>query len=172
MRMLSKKKKLCYLKKKLNFSAHCTFEFNHNITLRAGSTFRDRGGVVVNVSRIYQHPNFNIDTYDYDYSILEFSNLLKFSDQIQPVKLPSSGYLPVNTECIVSGFGVTEQGAIVTELRSAKVNTVDGRQCQESYKNVNFDITPRMICAKGLYSDACYADSVIIGDKLFKILTR
>ncbi|GLV38097.1 Spermathecal endopeptidase 1 [Carabus blaptoides fortunei] len=42
-----------------------------HFTLRAGSSIRETGGSVHQIKRIIQHPNFNEQTADYDYALIE-----------------------------------------------------------------------------------------------------
>jgi hypothetical protein len=88
-----------------HFSAHCTFFFPWSITLRFGTSFRDRDGLNVNVSKFYQNPNFNIKNYDYDISILKFTRPIKFTKGVFPIKLPTNENfeLPVGVTVKIAG---------------------------------------------------------------------
>lgn len=129
--------------------AHCT-TMTDNIVLRIGSTSRDRNGQLVKVSHVIQHPNFNPNTFDYDFSLLRFASLISFGGSVQPVKLPKEGeVLRSGVLCNVSGWGLTEDMDVPLDLRSTTVSIKDFLQCSRSYiiPEVQFEITKQMICA-------------------------
>lgn len=140
------------------------------MTLRAGSSIRDKNGIVIKVVRIFQHPLFNPRTFDYDCSILKFDRSIIFGGYLQPVKLPSEGeVLQTGTSCLVSGFGLTENFEYPNELLVTVVKIVNQKKCKANYAapGIDFNITARMICSGedkptklDGNSDACSGDSV------------
>ena len=59
--------------------------------VRVGTSFRASGGELFNVSEIIQHPKYNSWNIDYDFSLLRLETELKFSDSVQPIKIPCLG---------------------------------------------------------------------------------
>jgi Trypsin len=51
------------------------------------------------------HPLYDPNTYDYDFSILEFENTIKFTSVIKSAKLVAADVtFPVGSSCLISGF--------------------------------------------------------------------
>lgn len=165
----------------LTFLAHCPNEFGTNVTLRAGSTLRDTGGVIVQLMQIIIHPKFNDYTYDFDFAILKFQEDLIFNSKIQPVKLPNDHkWFKAGTVGLVSGFGVTNEESFdyPRRLHAIEVAVISWKRCYESYMmpGVDFEITCRMLCAgvdnpasPSGNNDACSGDSVRSTKKKFYV---
>uniref|UniRef100_T1GGZ8 Peptidase S1 domain-containing protein n=1 Tax=Megaselia scalaris TaxID=36166 RepID=T1GGZ8_MEGSC len=90
--------------RKIN-AAHCfLYNSGKNVKVRLGSTYLNSGGVVVNVTNITVHPDFNYVSFKYDIAILKLEpapppNLLQahtylFLDgaQHQRLLIPSQNY--------------------------------------------------------------------------------
>lgn len=75
-------------------------------TVRIGSTNQRSGGVVIGVRQFFQHGRYRPSTLDFDYSLVQLSTPLNFTNQTQPIALPNSNYqIPEGTTCTVSGWG-------------------------------------------------------------------
>lgn len=75
-------------------------------TVRVGSTSNQSGGLVVEVRRFFQHGRYKPRTLDFDYSLIQLSTRLNFTNQTQPIALPSANYRILDgTMCTVSGWG-------------------------------------------------------------------
>lgn len=118
------------------------------ITFRIGSELYGSGGSVVKVQRIVVHEDYDSRTIDFDYSLLQLSQPLNFSDQIKPIALPSvDDEVADGTFCLISGWGNTQNSSESrTKLRGAEVPIVNQEKCVEAYRSTN-TVTPRMICA-------------------------
>ncbi|KAJ8955228.1 hypothetical protein NQ318_000254 [Aromia moschata] len=69
-------------------AAHCLHGVEViNLSVRAGSSTKSFGGQLVDVRRIYTHPEYNIRTLDYDFALLEL-------DQPITVQTASPAILP------------------------------------------------------------------------------
>lgn len=118
-----------------------------DLTLVVGTSTHAEGGTRVTIKRIVQHHLFN-SKIDYDFSLLELSDTLEFSDKMQHIKLaapPKS----VNDGglCLVTGWGATKNNSESRDnLRGAFVPIVNQRKCHQSYAKYG-GITDRMICA-------------------------
>ncbi|XP_017769480.1 PREDICTED: trypsin-7-like [Nicrophorus vespilloides] len=143
-------------------AAHCTDGLTaSSLTIRAGSTYRGSGGQVVQVSAITQNPNYNKENIDYDISVLRLSMPLNFGAGVQAVGLPSlNQQVPVDTDCIVSGWGaISEGGGSPSQLQAVHVRIISVATCKSAYGSAA--ITDRMICAGYTNGgmDACQGDS-------------
>lgn len=131
---------------------------NPGYRARVGSKRWLMGGNVYKLKRAIQHEKFNLKTVDYDFSLLELEDKIKFNDRVQPVGLPSASLeLKDNTTCFVSGWGSIRQiGLPALKLRGVEVPVVNQTKCIDIYDGLS-KITPRMMCAgfeKG-GKDAC-----------------
>nr|ABV60308.1 putative trypsin [Lutzomyia longipalpis] len=144
-------------------AAHCTFGSSANsFTVRTQTSFHGRGGVVVGVKRIIQHPKFDYSTIDYDFSILELAAPVEFNEKLQPIRLPEQDEdVEDGTPLLVTGWGNTQNAQESREqLRAAIVPKSNDEVCNKAYGQFG-GITARMICA-GLPEggkDACQGDS-------------
>ncbi|VEN45707.1 unnamed protein product, partial [Callosobruchus maculatus] len=145
-------------------AGHCTLGLIPDVlTVRVGSSFRNRGGQVIQVSRVYIHPNFSYATMDYDVSILELATDIQFSAAAAPVALIGRNLAyPQGTVAVISGWGTVREGNLVlpSRLRATTVPLVSRRACFFIYRD-RVRITNRMICA-GLAAggrDTCQGDS-------------
>lgn len=149
--------------------AHCVAAFPKNLTVRAGSSFRSSGGVVIAVEEAIIHPKYNRRTLFHDIAVLKLSENLTFSDLIQPIALNCED-VPDNTECIVSGWGKTERGKSSEVLRWVTLQTINRASCQIDYNDsrVRYTLPNSTMCAgltqapaEGqMQKDSCSGDSV------------
>lgn len=131
-------------------AAHCTSQYSVNITVRAGSTFKNDGGDVIKVMKIHNHPLFDRVKLVNDFALLELEKPLKYSAYIQPAQLPEEGEdFEDGTECTISGWGKMENEEKPSELRSVTVYIINQEICQQNYNTpeVKFRITSVMLCA-------------------------
>ncbi|CAG9768006.1 unnamed protein product [Ceutorhynchus assimilis] len=143
-------------------AAHC-FKTTALYSVRAGSDFKDSGGTITNITKIYVHPERSF--YDYDIAILVFQNPLTFSSTIQPVKLPTNNViLAPGIRGTISGFGDTynlqNKGSKV--LRAAQVSVIDSEWCENQYQAFQISVTEMVFCAgaeMGKITDSCHGDS-------------
>nr|XP_022900615.1 trypsin-7-like [Onthophagus taurus] len=143
-------------------AAHCTDGSSASmLSIRAGSSIRGSGGVVVNVKAIHQNPQYDSSAIDYDISVLELASDLSFGSGIAAVGLPSLNQaLPVGEKSVVSGWGtLTEGGSSPSQLQSVEVTVVSNSACASAYGSGS--ITDRMMCAGETSGgkDACQGDS-------------
>ena len=88
-----------------------------------------------NISSIRNHPRFNNDNADYDFSILTLSTPLTFSPTASPICLPSS----VNSQytdmvATVSGWGHTSaSGQSSPTLQEVNVTVLSNEICNDYY---------------------------------------
>jgi len=107
------------------------------------------------VKKVYQHKNYNPDTFDNDIAILVLDESLTWSKKVVPACMPELDEEDPEdgTDCIVSGFGtVAEGGDLPDYLKETTVSIDDS--CGK-----NSGITSNMICAGAPETDSCQGDS-------------
>ncbi|XP_055918970.1 trypsin-1 [Eupeodes corollae] len=145
-------------------AAHCTAgKTAERFKIRLGSSETDKGGKVLRVTKLVQHEKFNYSSVDYDFSLLELSEEIVFSDTMKAASLPESEeeVFMDGDLCRVSGWGNTQnQNESRTSLREAEVPIFNHELCSDKYKKFG-GVTDRMICAGFLEGgkDACQGDS-------------
>lgn len=130
-------------------AAHCVQRTSPSmITLRIGSEKYATGGESVKVKRIVVHEDYNPRTIDFDFSLLELTEPLTFTDKIQAIDLPTADdVIADGSNCWISGWGVTMNSSESrSKLRGAFVPIVNQEKCVDAYRSTN-NVTPRMICA-------------------------
>lgn len=144
-------------------AAHCTeMASAPQLRVRVGSTRHALGGTLVPVMRIVQHPDYDRDTLDFDYSLLMLQRVIKMGRNTEVVALPAQDE-PVldGTLSMISGWGSTqnvkESSAI---LRAAYVPTFNQNNCDSAY-SIYGGVTAYMICAGFAAGgrDSCQGDS-------------
>uniref|UniRef100_A0A182WCM2 trypsin n=1 Tax=Anopheles minimus TaxID=112268 RepID=A0A182WCM2_9DIPT len=144
-------------------AGHCAHTSNaSNLTVRVGSTYHDRDGLLINVAESIRHPLYDASTFDYDFSLLKLDDGLTYSATVQPVHLPrEDAFFQDGTMCVVSGWGDTLNPVELNDrLRATDAALVNEVVCQTAYISLG-TITERMLCA-GYHTggrDACQGDS-------------
>ena len=136
--------------------------------MRLGSSYRQYGGVMANVTKYYVHPQYNSRTYDYDFALLKLNSSVRYTTYIQPAILPNENTtLNVGTNCTVSGWGLQSFNDFEdppTQLMMTTIQISDFKYCHSQYGNAFQNITDRMLCGSvpDGTRDACLGDSVSI----------
>lgn len=143
-------------------AAHCISEDPKpsSYKVRAGSSTRGRGGVLVAVSKVfYDAKKFTEKNIDWDVGFFRLSKSLRFSNAIRPIKLPGVGQSLPNFFQIM-GWGAEQAFAFEypTQLQSTSVSLIDHATCAKEYAKVR-PVTERMFCAAGRGKDSCTGDS-------------
>lgn len=157
-------------------AAHCVFRINYPvqykyILIRAGSRHHNKDGVVVKISKIVQHPDFNRPTYlNNDIAVIILEEKLKFSSTIGRIPVPlQDEVLRPDSMVSITGWGQTHtrislKVAGTDNLLAVKVPVVDYQRCLKAYKKYpgRSRLTDYMFCAGYLGiggKDACQGDS-------------
>ncbi len=121
------------------------------------------GTEVMTVKKIIQHPQFSMNTVDYDFALIQLNKKSHFKP-IDPSKTEmkmgaSNQKAPLFT---AAGWGTLQENSfsISNKLQKVEVPLVDSTVCKEVYKGFN-EVTDRMLCAgldKGT-KDSCQGDS-------------
>jgi len=154
-------------------AAHCTYVrgtyIGEQLEVRAGehdTLDHFDGATTHQIKNVNNHPNYNNNAYDYDYSIFELWDpiVLTGSSKARAACLPDSGdtNFAAGTNFVVSGWGALKAGGnSPTVLHHVSVPLVRDETCAYLYRNM-YPITPRMICAGNVEDgkiDSCQGDS-------------
>ncbi|XP_063705348.1 trypsin-3-like [Culicoides brevitarsis] len=140
-------------------AAHCAQNHVSYYKVRAGSSSKNEGGQLVQVSTIINHPRYGSNGYDSDVAIMKLSEPLRFSAEVQPIKLAPRGYQVGDGDTVVvSGWGaLASGGSSPMYLYQVAVPTVNQQVCANAYGASS--ITNTMICAGLGGKDSCQGDS-------------
>jgi trypsin len=147
-------------------AAHCVqgWPASNKIILGLHDRTDRNGAEVFTAAKVISHPQYNADTTDYDYALIQLNG----DSQLQPISLNSTEIaIPEQSSqdfinVWTSGWGTTKQGSfgLPKLLNKVEVPLVDTATCnsEASYKGA---ITDRMICAGYAAGgkDSCQGDS-------------
>ncbi|XP_055599763.1 trypsin 3A1-like [Uranotaenia lowii] len=143
-------------------ASHCFVGVSsaRGMTVRAGSSYPNKGGQVLRVKQFIRHPQFSKDTLDFDVAIVYMEGSFR-DPAIKQIKL-SSSWSNYNADRMgtVSGFGmIRNNGELATHLLGVNVPIIDWNRCERIYRSKSF--SRRMFCAgyPGGKKDACTGDS-------------
>jgi trypsin len=130
-------------------AAHCTNGASANrLAVRVGSSYHNKGGTVIKVKSITQHPKFDMYTIDWDYSLLELSEDIEFDATKKAIELPQQDRtFDDGTMLVTIGWGMTQNVLESRDkVRNVSMPIVNQDKCAKAYSMIS-DVTPRMICA-------------------------
>merc|ERR1711874_70671 len=148
-------------------AAHCTAKKNpgdiyvlvgaHNQNTVSNSDYKT-------VCAINDHPDYNDNTLDNDFSILTLCSPLEFSKEVQPVCLPSNeddGKQFEDQDHVVTGWGTTSSGGSISNvLMETTVKSMSNAACCSSpYQYSCSSLSAEMMCAANPSTDSCQGDS-------------
>lgn len=124
-------------------AAHCVRSNGKAFSVRVGSIYTNKHGVVHDVLSVIIHPKFNYKAMDYDFGLLELTTKIEFGKNVRPLQIEPK-LLPAGTMLSTTGWGQTcSLKEVPTKLRSVKVPLVDDEVCLEYYDA----FTASMVCA-------------------------
>nr|AAM96943.1 trypsin 4 [Phlebotomus papatasi] len=144
-------------------AAHCTDGTPaSSLKVRVGSSQHASGGEFFKVKAVHQHPKFNFNTINYDFSLLELEKPVEFNGERFPVRLPEQDEeVKDGALLLASGWGNTQSSQESRDnLRAAVVPKYNDEACNKAYAQYG-GITNTMLCAgfdQG-GKDACQGDS-------------
>ncbi|XP_023934511.2 trypsin, alkaline C-like [Bicyclus anynana] len=150
-------------------AAQCFNEWNLEFPyrrIRAGATYRNRGGSVVYIDRAVKHPSYGTNGLEADVSVVRLLTPLVYSPTIRQGSIVSANFVvPDHTRVVLAGWGrIAEAGPTSDILREVSVYTINNQLCAGRYATLSWPITvtPNMICSGILDvggKDACHGDS-------------
>lgn len=117
------------------------------------------------IAKVTCHENFEAraDTIIYDICLVQLTESISFNENVKPVCLPENDIPPSpGTNCIVAGWGETENTGDNSILQKAIIPIVDAKRCQAFYDEEGVNIRgDQHLCAgyKEGQVDACQGDS-------------
>ncbi|KAB0791423.1 hypothetical protein PPYR_03223 [Photinus pyralis] len=150
---------------KILTAAHCVEKVRRSqLRVRAGSSFRGKGGRLMRVESIHMHPFYDNNTYHNDVSVLTLAGHLQFGPTMAPIRLaPQGAYIPpLGAGGLITGWGtLAKAGKIPKQLQAAIVYSLPNPICQDMYRHKDRPVTSAMICFAypGGGKDACQGDS-------------
>jgi hypothetical protein len=151
-------------------AAHCTYQDHPSsieVLLGEHDYYDDTEAVALRLSlaEIVNHPAYNPDTTDNDFSLLKLESHVDFDSfpHIRPACLPEDptedydGFLAT-----VAGWGTTSSGGTVSNyLQKAQVNVLSNEDCNGPSYAYDGVVTDKMMCAnvEGGGTDSCQGDS-------------
>ncbi|KAL3276631.1 hypothetical protein HHI36_012003 [Cryptolaemus montrouzieri] len=142
-------------------AAHCTFQKDaSDIVIRAGSQYRDRDGITVQAEEIFQHENFDPESFENDIAVIKLETDLNFDATVGLISLPSSGEdVEEFRLATVTGYGwISDHGPFADSLQKVDLPIISTDTCKMIYPG---QITDTMFCAgyQEGGKDACPGDS-------------
>merc|ERR1719411_2366097 len=141
-------------------AAHCTAgRTPSSLAVLVGEHRTDDNSFTrVSLSKITDHPQYNSNTIDNDFSILTLSSPVSLTTKVSPACLPGdTSKLYDGSKATVSGWGTTSSGGNQpTTLREVEVTVQSNQVCNQAYGG---SITSNMVCAADSGKDSCQGDS-------------
>ncbi|XP_049816063.1 trypsin alpha-like [Schistocerca nitens] len=140
-------------------AAHCIDGVQASLlTVRAGSTYRNSGGTVLDVAQAIKNRLYYRPAADYDIAVVQPAESFPLGSDVQPVGLPDAGYDPPNGLAVtVTGWGlIASGGSNANALLKVDISVVDRSTCQENFGSL---VTKRMVCAGEAGKSVCNGDS-------------
>uniref|UniRef100_A0A182KG98 trypsin n=1 Tax=Anopheles christyi TaxID=43041 RepID=A0A182KG98_9DIPT len=161
-------------------AAHCLEGVTEDmVSIRAGSTYKEHGGIIRNVVRLVRHPAWDPVTYEGDVALMELESPLALDGQtIASIEMPEQDEEdPVEgSKAMVSGWGKTlNRYHSNLVLRATFLPIVHRNNCQKAYRRSN-TISNLMLCA-GFFEgghDSCQGDSggpLVVDDLLVGVVS-
>jgi len=144
-------------------AAHCTEGGGANYVLIGEHNLEvNDGEQKIQVCGVTDHPNYNSNNVDNDFSILTLCQDVAFAVDVRPACLPPTNtYHADDRDAVVSGWGTLSSGGEQpTVLHEVTVRTMSNPAC--SGWNMAYSpaqITASMICASNPDKDSCQGDS-------------
>lgn len=142
-------------------AAHCLQSVSASaLRVRAGSSYWNSGGVLINVAAVRAHEGFNVDTMAKDIAVIRLQSALPLGGNIRTIPLahsaPESG-----SPAVISGWGTTSASEVLPprQLRAVEVAILSNAACASSTYGYGSEIKPTMICSYSIGRDACQGDS-------------
>ena len=157
-------------------AAHCTYDFSSqkkdndedkpsSFDVKVGehdTSKDDDGAQVIRVKQFFQHSDYNHETMNMDFCILELEEDLTFSTSVRPACLPqddSNDYTGAKT--VVSGWGTLASGGEQPKhlQKLTELTVTANNDCGKYNEEKENTITENMMCAAKPGKDSCQGDS-------------
>jgi len=143
-------------------TAHCVDGSSaSSLVVKHGGSDRNNLRYRIQVNKAIIHPDWNPNTIDNDYAILQLLDEVRDSEGFPITEFPT---LPTDsavngTTLNISGWGKTSasDNTLPVTIEGASVDALDAASCQPKWQDVNA-ITTSMACAQSTESSFCTAD--------------
>ncbi|KAL8203882.1 UNVERIFIED_CONTAM: hypothetical protein K2H54_063042 [Gekko kuhli] len=145
-------------------AAHCSVEKGTTVVLGAHSLSKNEAEKqTFEINRVVAHPKYNKRTMENDIMLLQLDRKAKITRAVKIIRMPRTyDDIKARTQCLVTGWGSTENGGKTSDtLREADVTVIDRHICKKHY-NSKPVVTPNMVCAGGAKktrTGTCQGDS-------------
>lgn len=79
---------------------------------------------MIQVSKVNQHPNFNVDTFINDIAVLQLSQNLKLGISVAKIiMISSSDLVPEGVPAVATGWGKLSEGGVVPDQLQVPIYT-------------------------------------------------
>jgi trypsin len=126
----------------------CTIKTLCDYEIRAGSSYKRFGGLIVDVDDYKIHPQYDNGSYNFDFALLLLEKVKEFPPVVSHARLPEEDdKVEVGQLMQIAGWGnISKINVQPEKLQAAKVPIYDTGKCQEAHRK-SFKITEQMICA-------------------------
>uniref|UniRef100_A0A182Q608 Peptidase S1 domain-containing protein n=1 Tax=Anopheles farauti TaxID=69004 RepID=A0A182Q608_9DIPT len=138
-------------------ASHCVQNVQ-SVEVHLGTTDFD-GGKVLTSTEFFAHENYNPLFVVNDVALVKLPEPVEFSDNIQPVRLPTGSNNYADQPVVVSGWGLTQTGGQVSQtLQYATLQVITNSECQKTFSPLI--IRKSTLCARGDEKESpCNGDS-------------
>ncbi|XP_046995690.1 trypsin-2-like [Schistocerca americana] len=127
--------------------AECVQKFDPSYYfVRVGTSIRDTGGILYNVTKTAHNSHYSSTSMDYDIGAAQILGTFTFNEKIQPIPLttvePEAGTL-----VSITGWGTVYSGSyLADQLQMVELYIVDRDVCNDAYDGLG-KVSVRKICA-------------------------
>ncbi|XP_017472861.1 PREDICTED: trypsin alpha-like [Rhagoletis zephyria] len=142
-------------------AAHCLQSVSaSSLKVRAGSSYWNSGGVLVQVAAFKNHEGYNSRTMVNDIAVIRLASSLSFSSTIKAISLAEEAP-PTGAAAVVSGWGTKKSGSssLPTQLQSVELSIVSLADCASRTYGYGSQVRSTMICSYTAGKDSCQGDS-------------
>lgn len=128
--------------------------------VRLGSTYFNKGGVLVTVSKLIHHESYDPDTMQYDVGLVVLGSSVADSKSIRSIGLAK--FLPPNgARAMVTGWGTKCYACAFQPdaLQELAVRILHYQRCSSNEFGYGSRVNASMICGFEENKDACQGDS-------------
>jgi trypsin len=126
-------------------------------TVRVGSSYSDKEGTVMKVSKITVHPEIYNPNANYDFALLQLETPIKeFDSKVKSIALPSADQKSVvGYPASLSGWDRSKTDPLKTErLQKAEVSLMDLDDCRAKYGRMG-RLTENLLCGGAAEQNFC-----------------
>merc|ERR1712215_567094 len=144
-------------------AAHCKVVQDYRVRVHVSEhdVTRSDGEQKLRIASWTNHPQYNVNTTDNDFAIIQLTHSVTFSNNIMPICLPSPSTNYDSRVSTVVGWGLRTSGSnnLPNVPYEVDVDTITNTACTTNTLYSPSNVTANMICARESGKDACQGDS-------------